>query len=58
LPEYRTALVTEPARGIGRQVALTLAKRGYRIAANDLQAPEGTLEELRSARAEAPPYTG
>jgi len=42
LPEYRTALVTEPARGIGRQVALTLAKRGYRIAANDLQAPEGT----------------
>ncbi len=53
MPEDRTALVTGAARGIGRQVALTLAERGYRIAANDLQAPEETLEELLSAEAEA-----
>ncbi len=47
------ALVTGAARGIGRRVSLTLAERGYRVAANDLQAPEDTLEELRSAGAEA-----
>jgi NAD(P)-dependent dehydrogenase (short-subunit alcohol dehydrogenase family) len=38
--------VTGAARGIGRQVALTLAERGYAVAANDLDAPEKTLEEL------------
>jgi len=53
LPEDRTALVTGAARGIGRQVALTLAGRGYRIAANDLEAPEQTAEELRAAGARA-----
>jgi len=53
LPEDRTALVTGAARGIGRQVALTLAGRGYRIAANDLEAPEQTVEELRAAGARA-----
>jgi NAD(P)-dependent dehydrogenase (short-subunit alcohol dehydrogenase family) len=42
----RTAVVTGAARGIGRRVALTLAERGYRVAANDLEAPEGTLDEL------------
>jgi 3-oxoacyl-[acyl-carrier protein] reductase len=42
------AVVTGAARGIGRRVALTLAERGYSIAANDLEAPHGTLEELRS----------
>ncbi len=47
------ALITGTARGIGRTVALTLAERGYRVAANDLQAPEKTVEELRSAGAEA-----
>ena len=39
-------MVTGSARGIGRRVALALAERGYAIAANDLEAPEGTLEEL------------
>jgi len=51
--ENRVAVVTGTARGIGRRVSLTLAGRGYRIAANDLESPEDTLKELRSAGAEA-----
>jgi len=47
------ALVTRAARGIGRRVALTLAERGYRIAANDLREPEAVLRELQQAEAEA-----
>lgn len=46
--ENRVAFVAGAARGIGRQVSLTLAEHGYRIAANDLQAPEQTVGELRS----------
>ncbi len=51
-PENRVAVVTGTARGIGRRVALTLAERGYAVAANDLEAPEETLEELKRAGAE------
>jgi NAD(P)-dependent dehydrogenase (short-subunit alcohol dehydrogenase family) len=52
------AIVTGAVRGIGRQVALTLAEQGYRIAANDLEAPEQTLQDLRAAGAEALPIPG
>lgn len=51
--ENPVALVTGTARGIGRVVALELAERGYRIAANDLHGPDGTLDELVSTGAEA-----
>jgi NAD(P)-dependent dehydrogenase (short-subunit alcohol dehydrogenase family) len=40
------AVVTGAARGIGRRVALTLAERGYAVAANDLSPPEEVLVEL------------
>ena len=46
------AVVTGAARGIGRRVALTLAERGYAVAANDLDSPERTLDELKGAGAE------
>jgi NAD(P)-dependent dehydrogenase (short-subunit alcohol dehydrogenase family) len=54
----RVAVVTGAARGIGRRISFVLAERGYRIAANDLDAPEETLEELGRAGAEALPVPG
>lgn len=47
------AVVTGAARGIGRRICLELADRGYTVAANDLDAPEETVHELRSTGAEA-----
>ena len=52
------AVVTGAARGIGRRVALLLAEEGFRVAANDLGAPEGTIEEIRASGAEAIALTG
>ncbi len=49
----RVAVVTGAARGIGREVALELAGRGFAVAANDLAAPEETLGELERVGAEA-----
>jgi NAD(P)-dependent dehydrogenase (short-subunit alcohol dehydrogenase family) len=46
-------VVTGAARGIGRRICAELADRGYRVAANDLHAPDATVAELRSAGAEA-----
>jgi NAD(P)-dependent dehydrogenase (short-subunit alcohol dehydrogenase family) len=45
--EHPVAVVTGAARGIGRRVALTLAETGHSIAANDVETPERTLEELQ-----------
>ncbi|HKZ27467.1 MAG TPA: 3-oxoacyl-ACP reductase family protein [Rubrobacteraceae bacterium] len=49
--ENRVAVVTGAARGIGREISLTLAGLGYAVALNDLSVPEGTLEELRRRKA-------
>ncbi len=43
--ESPVAVVTGAARGIGKEVAKTLAERGYSIAANDLEAPEDVARE-------------
>lgn len=51
--QNRVAFVTGAARGIGRSIALTLAERGYTVAANDLREPGDTLEELERLGARA-----
>jgi 3-oxoacyl-[acyl-carrier protein] reductase len=50
--ESKVAVVTGATRGIGRRVALTLAERDYAVAANDLNAPEETLEEVERVGAD------
>ena len=47
------AVVTGAARGIGKRICLELADRGYLVAANDLNAPNETVDEIRLAGTDA-----
>lgn len=53
-------LVTGSGRGIGRQIALTLAEEGARVGVNDIfeNRAEGMAQELRNGGAEAVPVHG
>ena len=55
--ESRAALVTGASRGIGKEIALELARHGWRVAINHYQDPVplagGALAELRALGAEA-----
>ena len=58
MERMRVAVITGAAQGIGRQIAETLAVRGYALAVNDLRPPDDTLAALGAHRANAEAFVG
>jgi NAD(P)-dependent dehydrogenase (short-subunit alcohol dehydrogenase family) len=56
--EKRTAVITGAAQGIGRRTAEVLAERGYRVALNDLRAPDETVRSIHSRGGEVIAHVG